>query len=429
MTTMSARMAMLLLAFGLFVSCSTTQKVAEKGHSANDQSIQKAIGHKNYQTAIKDADKAIQGHPKDANLYYLKGKILSKMALNIEQPDQRQPLYKNMRQNLVKAEQLDKDGKGPLEPKIDDLLANSWSNEHNQGVSILSHDSTDTRTDLNNAKVHLQNATIIMPDSAISHAALATVYYKLGEIPDALESMEMAVSYNDSVNTDYLERLAYLYTVNKQDSEAVNTYRLLIERNPGHLNLLNGLMNVYLDEHSYASVDGILQTMLEKDPENSLYHQIYGRELYNESMAKLVSIRNGFESVHSTGQNELNVSDSLNSIEGEARTVLDSAVNQFDKAISLDSTDTNASYTLGIIYQNSGVAYLQIAQQIRSSELSTFYKARAQQLLTKALPYLEDYADKKSSDRKSWKNLREIYKYLGMNSKAEQAAEHLSQQQ
>ena len=268
-----------------------------------------------------------------------------------------------------------------------------------------------------------------MPDSAISHAALATVYYKLGEIPEALGSMEMAVSYDDSVHTDYLERLAYLYTVNKQDSEAVNTYRLLIERNPGDLNLLNGLMNVYLDERSYGSVEGILQTMLEKDPDNPLYHQIYGRELYNESMAKLLAIRNGYENVHSTGQNELKVSDSLNSIEGQARTVLDSAVNQFDKAISLDSTDTNASYTLGIIYQNSGVSYLQIAQQIQNSELSAFYKARAQQLLDKALPYLVDYTRKKSSDRKSWENLREVYQYLGMNDKAQQAAEHLSQQQ
>ncbi len=429
MTTLSARMAMLLLAFGLFVSCSTTKKVDRNGDSANDKPIQKALNNKNYQTALKDADKAIQGNPNDPGLYYLKGKILSKMAVAITQPDQRQPLYKNMRQNLLKAQQLDKQGKGPLEPKIDDLLANSWSDEHNQGVSILSHDSTDTRTDLNNAKVHLQNATIIMPDSAISHAALATVYYKLGEIPEALGSMEMAVSYDDSVHTDYLERLAYLYSVNKQDSEAVNTYRLLIERNPGDLNLLNGIMNVYLDENSYGSVESILQTMLEKDPDNPLYHQIDGRELYNESMAKLLAIRNGYENVHSTGQNELKVSDSLNSIEGEARTVLDSAINQFDKAISLDSTDTNASYTLGVIYQNSGVSYLQIAQQIQNSELSAFYKARAQQLLTKALPYLEDYAIKKSSDQKSWKNLREVYQYLGMNDKAQQAAEHLSQQQ
>jgi len=421
-------MAMLLLAFGLFVSCSTTKKVDRNGDSANDQSIQKALSNKNYQTALKDADKAIQRNPKDPNLYYLKGKILSEMAVAITQPDQQQPLYKNMRQNLLEAQQLDKQGNGPLEPKIDDLLANSWSDEHNQGVSILSHDSTDTRTDLNNAKVHLQNATIIMPDSAISHAALATVYYKLGEIPEALGSMEMAVSYDDSVHTDYLERLAYLYSVNEQDSEAVNTYRLLIERNPGDLNLLNGLMNVYLDERSYGSVEGILQTMLEKDPDNPLYHQIYGRELYNASMAKLLAIRNGYEDVHSTGQNELNVSDSLNSIEGQARTVLDSAINQFDKAISLDSTDTNASYTLGIIYQNSGVSYLQIAQQIQNSELSAFYKARAQQLLTKALPYLVNYTSKKSSDRKSWENLREVYQYLGMNDKAQQAAEHLSQQ-
>ncbi|HKI44504.1 MAG TPA: hypothetical protein VKA08_04125 [Balneolales bacterium] len=428
MTTLSARMAMLLLAFGLFVSCSTTKKVDRNGDSANDQSIQKALSNKNYQTALKDADKAIQRNPKDPNLYYLKGKILSEMAVAITQPDQQQPLYKNMRQNLLEAQQLDKQGNGPLEPKIDDLLANSWSDEHNQGVSILSHDSTDTRTDLNNAKVHLQNATIIMPDSAISHAALATVYYKLGEIPEALGSMEMAVSYDDSVHTDYLERLAYLYSVNEQDSEAVNTYRLLIERNPGDLNLLNGLMNVYLDERSYGSVEGILQTMLEKDPDNPLYHQIYGRELYNASMAKLLAIRNGYEDVHSTGQNELNVSDSLNSIEGQARTVLDSAINQFDKAISLDSTDTNASYTLGIIYQNSGVSYLQIAQQIQNSELSAFYKARAQQLLTKALPYLVNYTSKKSSDRKSWENLREVYQYLGMNDKAQQAAEHLSQQ-
>ena len=423
MTTLSARTAMLLLAFGLFVSCSTTQKVSQ-----NDQAIQDAVKSKHYESALKDANQAIQHNPKDANLYLLKGKILGEMAAAIAQPQQRQPLYKNMREDLLQAQRLDKQGNGSLEPKINDLLANSWSDEHNQGVSILSHDSTDTRTALNNAKIHLQNATIIMPDSAISHAALATVYYKLGEIPKALESMEMAVSYDDSVHTDYLERLAYLYTVNKQDSEAVNTYRLLIERNPGDLNLLNGLMNVYLDEHSYSSVSGIIQTMLEKDPDNALYHQIYGRELYNQSMAKLVAIKNGYEHVHNIGQDELKVSDSLNSIEGEARTVLDTAISQFNKAVSLDSTDTNASYTLGIIYQNSGVAYLQIAQEIKNPELSAFYKARSQQLLTKALPYLVNYAHRKASDQKSWENLRDVYKYLGMNDKAKEAAKHLSQQ-
>ncbi len=423
MTTLSARMAMLLLAFGFFVSCSSTKKTA-----TNDQnhSIQKAIDNKEYQTALRYADQSIQKNPNNANLYLLKGQILSKMASTVTRPDQAQPIYKNMRQNLVKAQQLDKQGNGSLESKIDDLLADSWSQEHNQGVSILSRDSTDTRNDLNNAKGHLQNATIIMPDSSISHAALASVYYKLGEITEALGSMKLAVSYDDSVHNDYLERLAYLYTVNQQDSEAVNTYRLLIERNPSDLNLLNGLMNTYLDQHSYSSVDNIIQTMLEKNPDNPLYHEIYGRELYNETMAKLVGIRNGYENVQDSAEDESAISDSLNSIEGDTRKILDKSVGQFNTALKLDSMDTDASYTLGIIYQNTGVAYLQIAQHIKNSELSAFYKARAQELLTKALPYLEKYADKKQNDQKSWQNLQMVYKYLGMNDKAQQASEHLS---
>ena len=425
MTTLSARMAMLLLAFGFFVSCSTTHKTAKTDQTS---SIQKAINSKEYQTALRDADQAIQKKPDDASLYLLKGQILSKMALAVAEPDQAQPIYKNMRQNLVKAQQLDENGNGQLESKIDGLLTDSWSQEHNQGVSILSRDSTDTRTDLENAKQHLQNATIIMPDSSISHAALSTVYYKLGDIQEALGSMKLAVSYDDSVQNDYLERLAYLYTVNKQDSEAVNTYRLLIERNPSDLNLLNGLMNVYLDQHSYGSVNDIVQTMLEKDPDNPLYHEIYGRELYNQTMTKLVEIKHGYEDIQNSGQDESMVSDSLNSIEGDARKILDKSVEQFNTALKLDSTDTDASYTLGIVYQNTGVAYLQIAQQIQTSELSAFYKARAQGLLTKALPYLEKYADKKQNDRKSWENLEMVYKYLGMNDKAQQASNHVSRQ-
>lgn len=421
MTTLSARTAMLLLAFGLFVSCSTTQKTVRTDHP-----IQDAIEKKDYQSALKLTDKAIHNNPDDAGLYLTKAQILSKMAESVKKPDQRQPLYKNMRQNLMKAQQLNRQGNGPLESKIKDVLADSWSLEHNQGVSILSKDSADTRTDLNNAMEHLQNATIIMPDSAISHAALSTVYYKLGEIPKALQSMKMAVSDNDSTNADYLERLAYLYSVNKQDSEAVTIYRMLVEQNPENINLLNGLMNVYLDEHAYESIDDIAQTMLEKEPDNALYHQVYARALYKECMSKLAGIRNGFETIQGKNQEESAISDSLNSIEGDARTVMDSAVSHYTRAIRLDSTDSNATYSLGIIYQNTGLAYLQIAQNINKPKLSSFYKAHAQDLLTKGLPYLENYAKRKSSDRKSWQDLRDIYKYLGMNDKAKQASEHLS---
>lgn len=414
MNPFSARMAMLLLVIGLFVSCTGTHTSIQP-----DQNIQKAIEGGRYKAALQYTSEAIQKDPQNARLYVDKGLILSKMAAAVTQPAQRTPVYQNMTRNLDKARELDQNGKGPLEPQIEDILTDAWGSEHNQGVSILSGDSAATRSDYQAAKAHLKNAVTIMPDSAISHAALSAANYKLGDIPDALESMKAAVVYSDSTNIGYIERLAYLYNISEQDSEALDTYRFLIRRNPGDLNLLNGMANVYLDEQAYDALSGLLKEMLRKDPDNSLYHQIYGRELYTRSLTQLKAVRKGYENGQSSA-------DSLNDMEGKARKLFNQAIDEFSTAIKLDSTDVTTPYTLGLIYQNTGVAYLQISEDVRDTTQSSLYEKHAKDLLTKALPYLKRYAESPNASPENWHNLQNIYQYLGMTDKAQEASRHVT---
>jgi len=421
-------MAGLVLAFGFFFSCS---------NSNNFQVAKLNLNQANYSKALNSINKAIEKKPRNAEAYFYKGFILNKMALEKNNPAQSSHLFSEMRDAFTQFRNLDDSGsqKNKNYFKIDQILTDSWSHEHNQGVRILKNDSTLSKQDLNKSLLYLENATIIQPDSGITYKVESEVYYKLGDLSKAVTAMETAVSKDSEHTKNNIERLAFLYLENQQYDHAIDTYKEALENDPGNINLLHGLENAYLANEDHQKAATLIKRLINKDPKNADYRLAYGTQLYSIGqtyMGNLIDIRKRMEQLSDNGSQKDNLykalNDSANSIENSAQKYFDDAENQLLQSQSLDSTNINTTYALGILYHDYGSEYLTIKDLIHEKKLSDLYSAKAQRLFKESLPYLEKVAQNQPQSPGYWQILYKVYHYLGMKQKADTAYKKFQQQ-
>ncbi|HKJ31233.1 MAG TPA: tetratricopeptide repeat protein [Balneolales bacterium] len=419
------RMAGILLAFGFFFGCNNTT-------TSHFQAAKLNLNQQDYSKALSSINKAIKKNPQNPESYYYKGYILNKMASENNEPSNNEHLYREMRHALMKAKSLFK--KSPNvdsnDHKIDNLLTQSWSKEHNLGVKIMKNDSSLTQKDLNNALAYLNNATIIQPDSEITYEVKSDVYYRLGDLPKAVNSMETAVAKSNDHTKEELERLAFLYLENQQYDHAIDTYKEALEDNPGNINLLHGLENAYLANGNHQQAVALIKRLINKDPNNAEYRMAYGTQLFSigkQYLQKLTSVSKqmmSFAKQNDNYQNDNNyqaLKDSANSLDSEAQNYFNSAENQLLKSQSIDSTNINTDYALGILYHDYATAYLNMEKVIPNKKLAELYKGRIQKLYKESLPYLEKVANNQPQTPSYWKILYKVYNYLGFKAKADSA--------
>jgi tetratricopeptide (TPR) repeat protein len=421
-------MAGLVLAFGFFFGCS---------NSNNFQVAKLNLNQANYSKALTSINKAIEKNPRNAEAYFYKGFILNKMALEKNDPTQSGHLFSEMRDALLQSRNL-YDGEAQKNKnyfKINQILTDSWSHEHNQGVRILKNDSTLSKHELNKSLLYLENATIIQPDSGITYKVESEVYYKLGDLNKAVTAMETAVSKDSEHTKNNIERLAFLYLENQQYDHAIDTYKEALENDPGNINLLHGLENAYLANGDHQKAAALIKRLINKDPKNANYRLTYGTQLYSIGqtyLGKLIDIRKRMEQLSDNGSQKDHLykalTDSANSIENSAQKYFDNAENQLLKSQSIDSTNINTTYALGILYHDYGTAYLTIKDLIQEKKLADLYSAKVQRLFKESLPYLEKVAQNQPQSPGYWQILYKVYNYLGMKQKADTAYTKFQQQ-
>jgi tetratricopeptide (TPR) repeat protein len=93
----------------------------------------------------------------------------------------------------------------------------------------------------------------------------------------------------------------------------------------------------------------------------------------------------------------------------------DGAIKEFNLAIGIDSTFSDASYDIGATYYNWGVKMKKALQEAGSE--STEYKEKFQA----ALPYMVKTANIKKDDPRIWETLGTIYALLGQTENASKA--------
>lgn len=346
------------------------------------------IQQKNYDKALDALQKEVEKNPKSDEGYYLLGDVYG-------ETDQ----YDKMIQSFDKSLEISNNFKS----QIEDLKKYYWANLFNKGVNYFQKGSNTTNED--SSKIYYANsanafnyATQLEPDSADTYKNLSFVYMAGGENDKAIAPLKKLIELQHSEDGyKYLgqiyytqgatEKTKYSSTKDMQDSlkaqEDFNKAIQLLEegrtRYPNNADILLTLSNSYINAGKVDVAINAFKDGVAKDPENKYYRYNYGVLLL--------------------GKNDY-----------------DGAVEQFKKAIDIDSSYQNAIYNIAVTYVKWGTIINKEAEDKGQMD-NTQYKEKYQQ----ALPYLEKSVQLEPKNAAVWELLGKVYSVLDMGTDADNA--------
>jgi len=394
------------IAFGFFIGCSTLSPSSQKPVQPDELSKQEL------KVEINSANQQISSGKADADLYYHKGYLLSQYAQKLENPSDRTATYEELQTTLQNAEELFEAANLPSgKQKVDELLKVTWSSEHNLGVQIMQSDSTLETDDYEKAAVHFKNATRVLPDTAISYKMEARAYYKNGKNRQALNVLEEANMEIESLPAEMLEQLAFLYLETGQSSKAVQIYEdAETVFSSDNLNVIHGLANAYISSGNHVKAVSLLNELVENEPDNIIYAQTLATEYFYLGSKKLSEITEETPKDIRT-QELLEDADSLFS----------RARRQLESSLSRNSGNRELQESFVSFYQNAAAKYQSVLSEVSESEKSEI-KEIIRDYLSSSIPVYETLVQQyPEASQNYWKNLYEVYSYLGMSEKAQEA--------
>ena len=351
------------------------------------------IQQKNYDKALNTLNKEVVKNPKSDEGWYLLGNVYGELGKF---------------DSLIIAYDKSLAVSKKYENEINQSKMYYWANSFNAGVSYFQRGNK--ATDKDSVKIFYDKSidafttgTKLEPDSADTFKNLAFVYMSAGKNEEAIEPLKKLVQLNNELDGyKYLGQIYYTlgtmsksaYSTSKdiKDSLAANKYFNdavdILEKGtklyPNDSDLLKTLSASYVDVGKSDIALNSFKTLVDKEPDNKVYRYNYGVLLLGN------------------GDYEM-------------------AVQEFQKAIDLDSTYTNAIYNLGITYVKWGSEMNK--KSLETEEYSDAYKEK----FKAALPYLEKVTATEKSDAEAWELLGKVYSVLGMQDKAIDAFNHADQ--
>ncbi|PAU95853.1 hypothetical protein CK503_02000 [Aliifodinibius salipaludis] len=400
------RIASIVLAFGFFISCSTLQSSTQESATSENLSEQQI------QQQINSLEKDISSNPGQADLYFQKGKLLTKLAQKKENPSERVSPYTNARQVLNRASELYGDDTD-LQNKVSDLLNITWSLEHNQGVKMLQEENVE-QPNYDKAAAHFNNATIVIPDSAISYTMQARALYKNQQPKKAINTLERAHGKIDNPPTRLLEQLAYLYLENDDPQKAVGIYEQAESFSNRNLNLLHGLSNAYINAGEHQKAVKLLEQLIENEPENIIYGQSLATELYFLGKSSLNSVATALKDGNSLDDTAFDSADSL----------ITKAEEQFNQISEANPGNSEVQERTATFYYNSASQYQKLVPLVSDIHQEQLQE-KIKQYLSASIPLFENLIEQDQQNKEIWKKLFQAYSILGMEQEAENAKDNL----
>ena len=220
---LSTRTASALLAFGIFfaLSCSTL--------NTSTDSASELLQSGEYDRALSTVNDDIQENPDDQSLKILKAEILREMAVEQYAPENREQVYRNLRETVDEVSfSTDR-----YRTETDSLLSSAWRNEQSAGVRLLQQDASETFDQhFDRVIAHFSNAVTIIPDSIVTYNLMATTYYRHGNLSEAIATLESIEEKGLTRPPETCEKLAYLNLEAGRIEQAVDIYEGLAEEYP-----------------------------------------------------------------------------------------------------------------------------------------------------------------------------------------------------
>ena len=357
------RLTGLLLVAGFFYSCGTSQV-----------NIDELLANNNYQQAMEEIDSRLSEDPNQPQLYIQRAQINAALAKDAD-PEQRAEFYTDISNDFESAIEYDADQ--AQSSTIDSLRQQYWKDEHNAGLQVSDNTSISNR--YTQAQIHFRNALILRNDAISTYRNLSVTQFNLGNIDEAINSLETALSYAEDPSADLYENLGYLYLEIGNPSEAAHYYELANTDISEDLNLAFGLVNAYISNGDNESAIDILEPLVEENPNNADLRNVYGTQLYEITSQILQDLKTAYNNNNSTLAEQIML---------EAEGMGESAEEQLIEAFKRDTSNVEYLESLAVFYNNLSAQYLSL-QNLASDEDKEAMRNKAFTLIDFAIDYYE----------------------------------------
>lgn len=391
------------ITFGFFIGCSTVST------SSKEPVKEESLTRQELEAELKKLNDQLDAGTNNADIYYDKGYLLSQYAQKTVKPDERTPIYRDMHSALKKAETQYNNANIPSgKQKVDELLKISWSAEHNLGVQIMQSDSTLDGKDYEKAASHFNNATVLLPDTAISYKMEARAHYQNHKPEQSIATLEKAARQIENLPAEMMEQLAFLYLETNQPQKAVSVYEKAESFSSDNLNIIHGLANAYISAQKHKKAIDLLEGLVDEMPANVIYAEALGTEYFYLAGRELNSVK------------EADAKDDKAELLTQADSLFGKAEAQFRRASSENSENAELLQAFARFYQNTAAKYQSILSEV-NEEQQEQVKAKITDYLGSSIPLFEKLVQQNSDSSEYWSNLYRAYSYLGMEEKAEEA--------
>lgn len=421
------------LAAGFLASCSSSDPLVSEAETN--------IKNENYDAALAAAEKSIQQNPQNSLGYYYKGVALGQKAEKQDNPEQSQSLYVQMQEAFNEAEQKAASQESAPDQigRINDVKFAMWRTEHNRAYELATNDSLmkTTENPLELAVSHLNNATTIQPDSALSWNVLAQVNNMREDYSQAATAQAKYIEKASETEAKDYVLLSQYYRLSQQPSEAVSILEEAKEKFPENTQIVEILADSYSEMGESDKAISTVQKLAEQNPNNPQYRLSYGTQLYqsalklqstyDENTDSVFDVQQEMKNAQGAEKQELqtklqNLQDENTDLKKEIDSLTDLAIVELNATVENRPDEAVAYNTLGIIYQNRAAVLfdernMPSTDNQRAAELDKEAKVQ----LEKAMTNYEKAAEIKPDNESYWRSLFQVYTALGMDEKAKEA--------
>lgn len=357
------RLTGLLLVAGFFISCSSTKV-----------NIDELLADNKYQEAINEIDDRLAENPEQPSLYIQKAKINADLAQQAD-PELRAEFYTNTTDNFELSVEYGADQ--AQISVIDSLRQQYWKKEHNAGLRISENDDISER--YQRAAIHFQNALILQKDAVSTYKNLSIAQFNLGNIDEAIGTLETVLEYSDENSAEIYENLGYLHLEKGDPEQAAYYYEQANTNIQEDLNLAFGLINAYISNGNSEKASNMLEGLVAEYPNNANLRNVFGTQLYQITSGILQDLKTAYSN---------NDTVLVEQIKFEAEGMGDEAETQLIEAFKRDTSNTEYIESLAVFYNNLSAQYLSILPVAFDRDRAKL-ESKAYTLINFAIDYYE----------------------------------------
>lgn len=419
----------------MLMACETTDPFV------NDVTLNIFTG--DYDAALQMTEDAIAENPDNYIAHYYNGVTLAAMAETYENPTERQSYYERSRASFVTARELMQNQEETPEElqELNDTIIGYWADEYNRGVNIQTDDSlfNITPDPYQTSLAHFENAATINPDSAMTYQVMASTYYQMSEIENAISVYETAMTLLDPPLVDDYEFLISLYLFDNRYESAIQYSEEALELYPDETSFVQFLADAYIQSGERDKAVELIEALIAQEPDNPQYRRVLGTQIYqsvdrntqevNELYREMFDL--GIELRGQTGaereeteQRMTELQEEIDRLEAEIDEFTAISIEQMERVVELEPDSESANFILAIIYQNRAANLFERRNNVvNDEELVESLDRSARENLQLARVYYEAAAEINPDNTDNWQSLFQVYTQLGMEEEALEAME------